>query len=143
MAFDLRPGEHTFTVPWHATRAGKDKLVIDIEADHQYCVELYATLMNFELVPYQRFYSHMEEVPCQQALQESPHLGPIEVKRVDPAVRNELDPSTIFPGASAFQPWLPEACGLRQEAFLHPPWRTWRVRIPGSVRGTPLPLDLS
>lgn len=104
MAFDLRPGEHSFTVPWHETQPGKNTLVIDVEADHKYCVALYATVTNFELVPYERFHSHMEEVPCRQALQESPYLGPIELKRVDPAVRNELDPSTIFPGTSPSQP---------------------------------------
>src|SRR6185369_6571548 len=31
MTFHLDPGAHTFTVPWHSTKPGKDRLLINVE----------------------------------------------------------------------------------------------------------------
>ncbi len=103
MTFHLDPGAHTFTVPWHSTKPGKDQLLINVEGGGQYCVRLYAIMTNFELIPFERLNSQMEEVPCQQAQREAAHMKPIEIKRVDPFVRVELDPSTTFPSESQSQ----------------------------------------
>ena len=93
----LSPGAHSLTVPWHSSRPGKEPLVINVESGGQYCVRLYAKMTNFEVIPYERLNSQIEEVPCQQAQRESAHMKPIEIKRVDSAVRPELDPATAFP----------------------------------------------
>jgi len=103
MTFHLSPGEHSFTVPWHSTRPGKDQLSIKVESGGQYCVRLSAKMTNFEPIPYERLNSQVEEVPCQQAQSEAAHMKPIEIKRVDPAARGELDPTTTFPSDSQSQ----------------------------------------
>lgn len=103
MAFHLTAGAHSFTVPWHSSRPGKDTLVINVEDGDQYCVHLYAKMTNFEVIPWESLNSQIEEVPCQLVRQNAAHLKPIEVKRVDPAVRSELDASTIFPSDSQSQ----------------------------------------
>jgi len=103
MSFHLSPGTHTFSVPWHSNGPGKDHLVINVESGGQNCVLLYTKMTNYEVVPYESLNSQIEEVPCLQAQREGAHLKPIEVKRVDPAVRAELDPASIFPGTSEAQ----------------------------------------
>ena len=103
MTFHLDPGAHTFTVPWHSTKPGKDQLLINVKGGGQYCVRLYAIMTNFELIPLERLNSQIEEVPCQQAQREAAHMKPIEIKRVDPSVRIELDPVTTFPSESLSQ----------------------------------------
>ena len=97
------PENTPFTVPWHSTRPGKDQLLINVERGGQHCVRLSAKMTNFELIPYERLNSQIEEVPCQQALSEAAHMKPIEIKRVDPAVRGALDPTTTFPSDSQSQ----------------------------------------
>jgi len=96
----LDPGAHAFTVPWHSRKPGKDQLLINVEPGGQYCVRLYALMTNFEVIPYERLNSQIEEVPCQQAQREAGHMKPIQIKRVETAVRAELDPATTFPGES-------------------------------------------
>lgn len=103
ITFHLNPGTHTFTVPYHSDRPGKDSLVINVGSGSQYCVRLYAKMTNFELIPYERINSQIGEVSCQHAQSEAAHMKPIEIKRVDPAVRAELDPATSFPSESPSQ----------------------------------------
>lgn len=103
MVFHLHPGIHTFTVPWHSTRPGKDQLVINVEDGGQYCVRLSAKVTNFEVIPFEWLNSQIEEISCQQAQREAANMKPIQIKRVDPAVRTELDPGTTFPSESQSQ----------------------------------------
>jgi hypothetical protein len=102
LAFHLTAGEHSFTVPWHSKHPGKETLVIPVEAGGEYCVRLY-TKMTDVFPVWQWLDSQMEEVPCQVAQQKGAHLKPIDIKRVDPAVRSELDAATTFPGSSQDQ----------------------------------------
>ena len=74
--------------------------MINVESGSQHCVRLYARMTNFELIPYGRLNSQMEEVPCQQVQREAEHMKPIEIKRVDPAARAEFNPTTVFPSES-------------------------------------------
>jgi len=74
--------------------------VINVEVGDHYCVRLFAEFTNFEVIPYGRLNSKIEEVPCQQAQREAMHLKPIDSKRIDPAVRAEVDPATTFPSDS-------------------------------------------
>jgi len=103
MTFHLNPGAHSFTVPYHSTRPGKEPLVINVEGGGRYCVRLYAKLINFVVIPYDHLNSQIEEVPCQLAPSEAAHMKPIEIKRVDPAVRAELAPTATFPNESQSQ----------------------------------------
>ncbi|HTZ56946.1 MAG TPA: hypothetical protein VMB49_02565 [Acidobacteriaceae bacterium] len=103
MTLHFDPGAHSFTVAYHSSRAGKEPLVINVENARQYCVRLYAVMTNFELIPYERLNSQIEEIPCQQAKREAVGMKAIDIKRVDPAVRGEIDPTATFPSESQSQ----------------------------------------
>jgi hypothetical protein len=75
--------------------------VINVKEGGQYYVRLSAKMINLEV--YAQWDNQTEEVPCQQAQREAAHLKPIETKRVDPAVRAELDPATTFPSGGLAQ----------------------------------------
>jgi hypothetical protein len=94
--FHLSPGEHSFTDSG-PTGDSKKPLVINVKDGGQYCVRLFAKMINLEV--YGQWENQIEEVPCQQAQGEAAHLKPVEIKRVDPAVRTEFDTQTAFPGA--------------------------------------------
>jgi len=100
MSFRLKPGAHSFTVPWHSDKPGKEPLVINVEAGGQYCIRLSTKMTNPEVVPFEWLDSQIEEVPCGRAAQEAAGMKPIDIKRVDPAVRAELDSATTFPIAT-------------------------------------------
>ncbi|MGA3345819.1 MAG: hypothetical protein ABSC76_13210 [Terracidiphilus sp.] len=91
VTFHLGPGEHSFTDAG-PTGPSKKPLVINVMDGGQYCVRLFAEMVNLE------WDNQIEEVPCQQAQREAAHLKPIETKRVEPVVRAELDSQTTFPG---------------------------------------------
>jgi hypothetical protein len=93
----LTPGAHSFTVHWSPKHAGKKSLALTIESDSHHCIKLYAIMTNFEVIPFQRVNSQMEEVPCEQAAAEAAHLKPIDLKRVDPSVQSEVDSGPAFP----------------------------------------------
>jgi len=99
MGFHVAPGEHLFTVPYHSKRPGtKTVLNLKVEPEGKYCVRLYAKYVSGSvLVPIMYVDSHIEQVPCLQASKEAGSLKPIDVKRVDPAVRAELESSPSFP----------------------------------------------
>jgi hypothetical protein len=97
MTFHLSPGVHSFTVPWHSKRPGKEPLVIDVKAGGRYCIRLAPKMTNFEVIPLNYSNSQIDEVPCQQARREAERLNPIEIKRLDPVARAEFDPTTTFP----------------------------------------------
>jgi hypothetical protein len=92
--FHLVPGEHSFADESFTGRS-KKPLVIDVKDGGQYCVRLFAKVINLEV--YGQWDNQIEEVPCQQAQREAVHLKPLGIKRVDPAARAELDPATTFP----------------------------------------------
>jgi hypothetical protein len=91
VTFHLSPGEHSFTGAG-PTGFSQKPLVINVKDGGQYCVRLFAEMVNLE------WDNQIEEVPCQQAQREAAHLKPIETKRVEPVVRAELDSQTTFPG---------------------------------------------
>jgi hypothetical protein len=93
--FHLSPGEHSFTDAG-PTGASKKPLVINVKDGGQYCVRLFAKMIYLGV--YGQWDNQIEEVPCQQAQREAAHLKPIEIKRVEPAVRAEFDSQTTFPG---------------------------------------------
>ena len=88
---------------WHSSRPGKEPLVINVEGGGRYCVRLYTKMTNFEVIPYEHLNSQIEEVSCQLAQSETAHMSPIEIKRVDPAVRAEFAPTATFPNESESQ----------------------------------------
>ena len=98
--FHLNPGEHSFTDEG-PTGTSKKPLVINVREGGHYCVRLSAKMMNLGV--YVQWENQIEEVPCQRAQREAAHLKPIEIKRVEPATRAELDPATTFPGEKQAQ----------------------------------------
>jgi hypothetical protein len=101
VTFHLNPGQHSFTDAG-PTGPSKKPLVIDVKDGGQYCIRLYAKMVNLGV--YAQWENQIEEVPCQRAQREAAHLKPVEIKRVDPAVRAELYPATTFPGQGQAQP---------------------------------------
>ncbi len=100
VTFHLNPGEHTFTDAG-PTGSSKKSLVINVKDGGQYCVRLFAKMVNLDV--YSQWQNQIEEISCQQAQREAAHLKPIETKRVDPAVRTQLDTATTFPDDSPKQ----------------------------------------
>ena len=94
VTFRLVPGEHSF-IDESFTGRSKKPLVIDVNDGGHYCVRLFAKMINLEI--YGQWDNQIEEVPCQRAQREAVHLKPLDIKRVDPAVRAELDSETTFP----------------------------------------------
>jgi hypothetical protein len=98
MSFRVTSGEHQFTVPYHSNRPGKTVLHLKVEPEGNYCVRLYAKYVSATaLVPVMYVDSQIEQVSCQQASKEAGSYKSIDVKRVDPAVRTELESSPSFP----------------------------------------------
>lgn len=100
VTFHLNFGEHSFT-DVGPTGPSKKPLVIDVKDGGQYCVRLYAKMVNLGV--YVQWDNQIEEVPCQRAQREASHLKPVEIKRVDPAVRAEFDPAPALLSASQAQ----------------------------------------
>ncbi len=97
MSFRVTAGEHQFTVPYHSNRPGKTVLHLKVEPGGNYCVRLYAKYVSATaLVPFAYVNSQIEQVSCQQALKEAGNYKPIDFRRVDPAVRAELENSPSF-----------------------------------------------
>jgi len=94
VTFHLSPGEHSFTDAG-PTGPSKKPLVINVKDGGQYCVRLFAKMINLEV--YAQWENQIKEVPCHQAQREVAHLKPVDVKNVEPAVRTEFDLSKTFP----------------------------------------------
>jgi hypothetical protein len=98
MTFHLAAGEHQFTVPYDSKDPGKTALHLKVEDGSHYCIRLSAKYKSGSpLLPIAFLDSQIEQVPCQQALKEAGGYKPIDVKRVESAVRTELDSSPSFP----------------------------------------------
>jgi len=98
MTFRVTAGEHQFTVPYHSNRPGKTVLHLKVESEGNYCVRLYAKYVGATvLVPVMYVDSQIEQVSCEQASKEAGSYRPIDLKRVEPAVRPQLNRSPSFP----------------------------------------------
>jgi hypothetical protein len=99
MSFHLAAGEHQFTVPYHSNHPGKKSVLnLKVKSDGHYCVRLFAKYVSASLLlPISYVDSQIEQISCQQAIQEAGSNRPIDPKRVDPAVQIELDNSPSFP----------------------------------------------
>jgi hypothetical protein len=91
MTFDFGPGEHSFSVPWKSKGPCTTRLDLHVENGKHYCVRLYANFVNFMVIPYERLDSQIVEVPCAQAAQSPGTFRSLEINRVDPAARSQLD----------------------------------------------------
>ncbi len=103
MSFQLPAGPHDFTVPYKSKGPGKklcqpmDCLHVDVETGGHYCVRLSAKDTNMIVVPIMFLDSRIERVSCQEAVQEAGEFKRIDLNRVEPALRPELDASPKFP----------------------------------------------
>jgi hypothetical protein len=97
IAFHLATGEHQFTVPYKSSGPGKTALNLTVLGGGYYCVRLTAKYVNWIVAPVSFVDSRIEQVPCQQALKEAGGYKRIDIDRVDPPVRTELDSSVTFP----------------------------------------------
>lgn len=98
LSFRLAAREHQFAVPYHADRPGKTALRLRVEPDGHYCVRLYAKYVSASVLsPLMYVDSQIEQVSCKQAQEEAGSFKPIDLKRVEPAIRTELEGSLAFP----------------------------------------------
>lgn len=96
----MKSGEHTFTDAG-PTGPSKKPLVINLKDGGRYCVRLSAKMVNVWL--YAQWKNQIEEIPCQKARREAADLKPIDIERVDPAMRTEVDTATTFPSGEPAQ----------------------------------------
>ena len=97
MTFHLAAGEHRFTVPYHSNRPGTTPLLLKVESGQHYCFRLSAKYKSASiLLPAAVVDSQIEQVDCQQAQKEAGQYERIDLKRIDPAIRAELETSTSF-----------------------------------------------
>lgn len=98
ITFQLAAGGHDFVTSYKSNRPGKTSLHLDIESGGHYCVRLSARYVSPTpglLIAFVD--SKIEQISCQQAVQEADGYKRIDLKRVDPAVQAELDTSSTFP----------------------------------------------
>jgi hypothetical protein len=97
ITFHLAAGEHKFTAEYDSSVPGKTPLHLTVEGGGHYCVRLSARYRSGSiLVPIATVHSQIEQVSCQQAVTEAGHNKRIDLKRVEPAVRAEVDNSASF-----------------------------------------------
>ena len=97
ITFHLAAGEHEFAAQFDSNNPGKTPLHLAVEDGVHYCVRLSTRYKSGSiLVPIAVLHSQIEQVSCQQALREAGNYKRMDLKRVDPAVRANLDNSASF-----------------------------------------------
>jgi hypothetical protein len=97
MTFRVPAGEHDFRISFNSKKPGKTSLHLIVEDGKHYCVRLSMKNLTPLVVPIGVFDLKIEEVLCTLAIQEAGAYKPIDLKRVEPAARADLDTSSSFP----------------------------------------------
>ena len=98
LTFLLPAGEHQFSASYHSLDTGDPALHLKVEDGGYYCVRLSASYRSGSVfVPLAVVHSVIGQVPCYQALKEAGSYKPLELKRIDAAVRTKLVSSRTFP----------------------------------------------
>jgi hypothetical protein len=97
LTFQASEGEHDFRISFNSKKPGKTSLHLMIEGGKHYCVRLSAKNLTPLVVPIAVLDLKIEQVSCTQAIQEASAYKRIDLKRVEPAVRADLDASSSFP----------------------------------------------
>jgi hypothetical protein len=98
LTFLIPTGEHQFSASYHSLDPGDPALHLEVEDGGNYCVRLSASYRSGSIVvPLAVVHSVIEHVPCGQALKEAGSYKPLELKRIDAAVRTKLVSSRTFP----------------------------------------------
>jgi hypothetical protein len=97
LTFHLPAGVHKFTVPYRSKAPRKTALQLTVEDGGHYYVRLDAKYINGVILPIMFLDSGIQEVSSDQALQQAGKYKRIDLKRIDPSVRAELDASPSLP----------------------------------------------
>lgn len=99
VVFHTRAGEHQFAVSYDSKSPGKTVLHLKVDAGSHYCVRLSAKYKSgAPLIPVVALVNgQIEQVSCQEALNEAGSYKPTDVDRVDSAVQTQLESSPSFP----------------------------------------------
>jgi len=98
MTFLLPVGEHQFSASYHHFSPGDPSAHLNIEDGGHYCVRLSAKYKSGLIVlPLAIFHGVIEQVPCDKASKEAGTYKPLELKRIDAAVRTKSVSSQTFP----------------------------------------------
>jgi hypothetical protein len=99
MTFHLPAGPHTFSATYKSGLPGLAALQLNVESNQHYCIRLSANYVNYVVLPIQHVDSRIDQVKCQQALQEAGTSKPLGSERVEVTARDRFDTSLTFPGA--------------------------------------------
>lgn len=97
MTLRVPAGEHDFEISLHSEKPGKTSLHLAIESDKHYCARLSAKNLSPIVLWIGVVDLKIEQVACSAAFQEAGSYKRIDPKRVEPAVRADLDLSSSFP----------------------------------------------
>ncbi len=98
MTFRLPVGEHRFSASYHSLDTGDPAVRLNVEDGGHYCLRMSANYKSGSIVmPLAILHSVIEQVPCDQASKEAARYKPLELKRIDAAVRMTLMDSQTFP----------------------------------------------
>jgi hypothetical protein len=98
VTFLLPVGEHQLFASYHHLSPGDPSVYLNVEDGGHYCVRLSAKYKSGSIVlPLAIFHGVIEQVPCDKASKEAHTYKPLELKRIDAAVRTELASSQTFP----------------------------------------------
>jgi hypothetical protein len=96
--FRLPVGDHQFSASYRSLDPGDPALHLNLADGVSYCVRLSARYKSGSpFIPLGVVHSVIEQVPCDQAWKEAGGYRPLELNRIDAAVRTNLVSSQTFP----------------------------------------------
>jgi hypothetical protein len=108
VTFHLQPGIHAFSasgsskrpssgVPQGNSHRPSSVLHLEIERGENYCVRLSAKYVNWAVIPMQTYEPRIEQVPCNEEINEAKNTKPLDKKRIEKSAQDDIDPSLVFP----------------------------------------------
>jgi hypothetical protein len=92
----LTAGGHDFSAKYKG-RPKKPDLHLDVDSGHHYCVRLSTKILSPIVAPIAYVDTKVEEISCQNAIEEAGRFQPLDLKRIEPAVRRDVETSATFP----------------------------------------------
>ena len=97
LALNVSAGQHNFTIKDQGRYATQSSVSVNVQPGQLYCLRTKISTVNVYVIPTISPRKSIEEVNCQQALQESLNSRPVEMKRIEVTIRSQVDPTTSFP----------------------------------------------
>ena len=95
MTLRLTAGGHDFAATYKS-KPKKPDLHLDVEPGRHYCVRLSQIILS-PTVLIGFVYTKVEEIPCQDAVEEAGRSQPLDPRRIELTVRGDVETSVTFP----------------------------------------------